>query len=252
MIRKRRPIIGLNTSLSGGGVEVPYSYVEAVISAGGIPLLIPPSADLDAIREISSRVDGFIFIGGRDYSPKHYGGHPQPEEELIHPLRDCFDFALAHYVLEKTEIPVLGICGGMQLMTIARGGKLIQDIRNEWSIQQDKAVNHKEGRHEVKILAHTYLAELLASGEGLTLVTNTSHHQAVQPQAPGRGFKPCAYSLDGIVEAIEPDAASSWAREKRFVIGVQWHPEQMISDLYQLSLFYHLIEAAQKWRWGKA
>ena len=132
------PLIGLNMSIEStavSGVErlfVPPDYVAAVAGAGGVPLCIPPGEDLATIRKIIPRLRGFLFIGGADYRPEHYGGHPQPAEELVHPRRDRFDVALAKTILEETDLPVLGICGGCQLLSIIRGGALIQDIGTEW------------------------------------------------------------------------------------------------------------------------
>ncbi len=132
------PLIGLNMSIestAASGVErlfVPPDYVAAVAGAGGAPVCIPPGGDLATIREIIARLQGFLFIGGADYHPAHYGGHPQPAEELVHPRRDRFDITLAKTILEETDLPVLGICGGCQLLSIVRGGALIQDIGTEW------------------------------------------------------------------------------------------------------------------------
>lgn len=133
-----QPVIGLNMSLQDGGpegsdkVQIALDYLDAVAAAGGIPLCIPPYTDHGKIRRILPFLQGFLFIGGADYQPDHYGGHPQPEEELVHPRRDRFDIAMARIILEETDLPVLGICGGCQLLAIARGGALIQDIGKEW------------------------------------------------------------------------------------------------------------------------
>jgi len=116
-----------------GEALAPLAYIDAIEGAGGIPLCIPPYEDHGKIRRILPFLKGFLFIGGADYHPEHYGGHPQPEEELVHPRRDHFDVALAKFILEETDLPVLGICGGCQLLSIARGGALIQDIGTEWS-----------------------------------------------------------------------------------------------------------------------
>lgn len=132
------PFIGLNMSVQPpagddpGEAIAPLAYVDAIAGAGGIPICIPPYQDYRQIREIITLLQGFLFIGGADYRPEHYGGHPQPEEELMHPRRDHFDIALAGIILEETDLPVLGICGGCQLLAIARGGVLVQDIGTEW------------------------------------------------------------------------------------------------------------------------
>jgi len=132
------PLIGLNMSVQSpagndpGEALTPLAYIDAIEGAGGIPLCLPPYEDHSKIRRILPFLKGFLFIGGADYRPEHYGGHPQPEEELIHPRRDHFDVALAKFILEETDLPVLGICGGCQLLSIARGGTLIQDIGTEW------------------------------------------------------------------------------------------------------------------------
>lgn len=240
------PIIGLNTSFTGQEVKVRYGYVKSVLQAGGKPLLIPPAEHLELIEQYSRLVDGIIFIGGKDYHPSHYGGLPQRDEELIHPFQDRFDLALARYVLEHTSLPVLGICGGMQLLAIARGGKLIQDIPSQWHPPQGEAVNHRKGMHEVKILPNSLLGHLLGSETGISIITNTSHHQAVHPGEVGNGFRASAFAADGIVEAIEPAQDSRWSRKKRFVFGVQWHPERMDSDENQKRIFTQFIEAARR------
>ena len=120
-----------------GEALAPLAYIDAIEGAGGIPLCIPPYEDHGKIRRILPFLKGFLFIGGADYRPEHYGGHPQPEEELVHPRRDHFDVALAKFILEETDLPVLGICGGCQLISIAMGGALIQDIGTEWSAPVD-------------------------------------------------------------------------------------------------------------------
>ena len=132
------PVIGVNMSIrpsSGddpGAAAVPLGYIDAIAGAGGIPLAIPPYEDYRQIRKIIPFLNGFLFIGGDDYRPEHYGGHPQAEAELVHPRRDRFDVAVARLILEETALPVLGICGGCQLLAIARGGALVQDIGTEW------------------------------------------------------------------------------------------------------------------------
>jgi len=125
---KKNPVIGLNMSMDiidkyeRCGFLVPVSYVDAVAGAGGTPVCIPPWTDMTLCAQILPLVQGFIFIGGDDYRPECYGGHEQPEQELMPERRDRFDLALARWILHKTELPVLGVCGGHQLISIAQGG----------------------------------------------------------------------------------------------------------------------------------
>ncbi|MCX5856199.1 MAG: gamma-glutamyl-gamma-aminobutyrate hydrolase family protein, partial [Deltaproteobacteria bacterium] len=155
----RHPIIGLNMSMDlidkyeKFDFLVPVSYVDAVAMAGGIPLCVPPYGDMAMFQQILPFLDGFVFIGGDDYRPDHYGGHPQPDEELMPERRDRFDLALAKWILEETSLPVLGVCGGHQLISIAQGGVLIQDIRTEWKTpgnEQPLAHSGRERNDEEK------------------------------------------------------------------------------------------------------
>lgn len=264
-IRSHSPLIGMNMSLvratNGDGDEVlaPLAYIEAVTGVGGIPLCIPPFDDINTVWTILPLLDGFLFIGGRDYLPQRYGGHPQLEHELIDARRDRFDVALAGIILEKTDLPVLGICGGHQLLTIARGGSLIQDIRTQWIPPQGKqplphAKDERHGREAASFLHPLTVREgsLVARATGSTpaggLFVNSFHHQAVQPERPGEGLCVSAWSADGIIEALEPSPDSAWFRSSRFLLGVQWHPERMQDQSPQRQLFRSLIEAAARRR----
>jgi gamma-glutamyl-gamma-aminobutyrate hydrolase PuuD len=258
----RRPIIGLNMSLDmvdkyeKFGLLVPLGYVDSVADAGGIPLCLPPYPDLTMLREIITIIDGIVFIGGDDYRPEHYGGHPQPEDELMPERRDRFDLGLAKIVLQETALPVLGICGGHQLISIAQGGGLVQDIQREWNFPADcaplphsrKDRNDEEGkdfRHPVRVEADSLVARVVQIHSGDSLMTNSTHHQSVHPLKIGRDLRASAWSADGIIEAIEPSADSLCARSGRFVLGVQWHPEQMQDEEPHRNIFRALVEAAQ-------
>jgi len=257
------PLIGMNMSLAGsaaGGNDealAPLTYIDAVSGAGGIPLCIPPLEDIDIIRTILPLLQGFIFIGGRDYRPQRYGGHPQPEHELLDARRDCFDVVLAGLILEETDLPVLGICGGHQLLAIARGGALIQDIRTQWVPWEGKkkilhAKDERRGRGKTSFLHALSLREgsLVADAMGSTPATgisvNSFHHQAVRPGRTGEGLCASAWSADGIIEALEPAPDSAWLCSGRFLLGVQWHPERMQDQIAQRRLFRSFIEAAAR------
>ena len=255
------PVIGLNMSSTspengvGGDLLLPGGYMDAVERAGGIPLCIPPYADLSAIGAILPLLDGFLFIGGLDYRPAHYGGHDQPEEELMDARRDRFDIALAGFILQDTLLPVLGICGGHQLLAITRGGALIQDIRTEWVPPQGGSplTHAKQERsgpeaaaflHPLRIRENSLIAKATGTGPEETLTVNSFHHQAVHPDRIGQELCATAWSADGIIEAIEPALESHWARSGRFLLGVQWHPERMADRPSESRLFRSLIEAA--------
>jgi putative glutamine amidotransferase len=229
-------------------------YIDAVARAGGIPVCIPPHDDIEAVRTVLSLLDGFLFIGGRDYHPHRYGGYPQPAKELVDARRDRFDMALAKIVLDDTDLPVLGICGGHQLLAIVRGGALIQDIRTEWTPTQDAPLPHtKDERHtresvsimhDLTMREGSLVARATGSANTMGLCVNSFHHQAVRPDRPLAGLYASAWSADGVIEAIEPAPNSAWLYAGRFVLGVQWHPERMQDQPAQRLLFRSLIEAA--------
>jgi len=258
-----RPIIGLNMSMDlidkyeKYGLLVPIGYVDAVASAGGVPLCLPPGDDFTMIKQVLQLVDGVVLIGGDDYWPDHFGGHPQREDELMPERRDRFDLELAKLVLNETPLPVLGVCGGHQLINIAQGGMLIQDIRTEWecssgctpiphSRRERSDEDGQNFRHPVRLEAGTLVAMTMKIPAGNMLMTNSSHHQAVHPQKMGRYLRASAWSPDGIIEVIEPSLDSPWRYSGRFILGIQWHPEQMQDEEPHRNIFHAFVEAARK------
>lgn len=220
-----KPIIGLNVDVDvtkPEQVRVARAYYEAVEKAGGIAVLIPPSKPA-AMRRILDRLDGVLLIGGRDYNPELYGSKTDETVALLHPDRVAFDLALAKEAI-KRNLPVLGICGGLQLINIALGGSLIIDIPNHLASLANCAVKpnikHRANEGEPRAMHPATIVRdsLLFPVYGLTVAqTVSSHHQAVLQL--GRWLKATAHAADGIIEAIEH-------RRKRFVVGVQWHPER--------------------------
>ena len=258
-----RPVIGLNMSVEltekyeRVGLLVPVSYVDAVAGAGGIPLCLPPFLELAMLREAIPLLDGIVLIGGDDYRPEHYGGHAQPENELMHTRRDRFDMELAKVVLQEYRLPVLGICGGHQLLSIALGGALIQDIRTEWGFSADyPPLPHakrerdenrdRDFRHPVRLEEDSLIERVVQLPPDTMLMANSSHHQSVHPGRVGKYLRASAWTPDGVVEAIEPALDSPWARSGRFVLGVQWHPEQLQTEELHQNIFRALVKAAQK------
>lgn len=259
----KRPIIGLNMSMEifdkyeKFGLLVPLGYVDAVAGAGGIPLCLPPCRDITIVMDLLSLLNGIVLIGGDDYWPEHYGGRPQPPDELMTERRDRFDVELAKLALSETSLPVLGICGGHQLISIAQEGALVQDIGTEWNLPPEgRLIPHSKKersseenanfRHAVRLEANSLIAGIMNIPRDDMLMTNSTHHQSVDPLGVGRYLRASAWSQDGVIEAIEPAIDSPWACSGRFVLGVQWHPEQMQDEEPHRNVFRALVAAASQ------
>jgi len=206
-------------------------YVKAVIAAGGVPLLLPLVHDENLIEEQMVSIDGLILSGGHDISSLIYGEQPSRKLGETLPERDQFDLKLFDIALKK-EIPVLGICRGMQLMNVALGGTLYQDLDliPGCDLKHDQYTNPSLATHDVILKDKSLLAEIFATKN---LVTNSFHHLAIKTL--GKGFIETAHSSDGVIEGIE------LAGSKK-IIGVQWHPEMMaLTNDKMLNLFKYII-----------
>lgn len=234
----RRPIIGLTANYSDMDITLRDCYYKQVVAAGGVPVALPPVADTAVVINTLDRLDGLIFTGGADYNPL-WGGE-QPERALgnVNKERDLAELLTVGLAYNR-QIPMLGICRGMQTLALALGGKLTQDIYSTDSEQgkvphrikhsQDAARN--EATHTVALEAGSILAELYQIDR---LFVNSFHHQAVADC--GKRFKATAQAPDGIVEAME-------SREFKDIMGVQWHPEWLEED--GLKLFAWLVRRAK-------
>jgi len=253
----KKPLIGLNMGLPEQPrgkrpiFTVQVGYIDAIQRAGGIPFCVPPSDDPADLDRAIALLDGFCFIGGPDYDPRHYGGRTQSGEQLMDPRRDRSDVVLAEKVLKRTPLPVLGVCGGHQLISITYGGSLVQDIRTEWRAKDKRPLPHSsDGRaipnfsHEVNLDPDTLIAKV--TGAGKVVATNSYHHQAVHPEHLGEGLRASAWAEDGVVEALEPAPGSALYKSGRFVLGVQWHPELMPDAASAHGIFSALVNAAKK------
>lgn len=203
-------------------------YSEAVLKAGGIPVLLPLVADPEYARAVAERLDGIVLSGSvGDVDPARYGAAPHPELNPVHPERDALDAALIRLALD-TRKPLLGICYGTQMLNVALGGSLIQHLETEIPHSDRKA------RHAVHVEPNSVLARLGGAGEHLV---NTSHHQALE-RVPAT-LRITARAPDGTIEAVETTGAG------RFLVGVQWHPERIWSESpISRALFEELVRQA--------
>jgi putative glutamine amidotransferase len=216
-----------------------WDYINAVMRCGGTPLVMPNLEGEDNIDALVKLADGILFSGGEDVHPKYFNEGVKVDNMTICDRRDRFEIKLAEKVL-PSNIPVLGICRGMQLLNIAAGGNIYQDIGMQYPTALEHS-NPQSGKadiiHNVNLLEETRLSELYGSGlKGV----NSFHHQAVKDLAPA--LKASAYSEDGLLEAYEMGG-------RRFLVGVQWHPE-MLFEKYpeELKLFESFIENAKEYK----
>jgi putative glutamine amidotransferase len=220
----KRPVIGMCAALERARWSVwdlqaallPYNYVEAVLGAGGLPLLLPvdPAAAEDPEQTLAL-IDGLLLAGGADIDPGSYGQSAHAETVDTAPARDAFEIALTRAAIER-DIPVLGICRGMQLINVARNGTLQQHLPERFGHDEHRRVvgSFDGSEHDVFLTDGSLAAR--AAGE-MTHVTKSHHHQGVDRLGEGLVVSGLS-TLDDLPEAIElPD--------RRFVLGVQWHPE---------------------------
>lgn len=239
--KQARPVIGISCSHPGGtSSSAGRTYTESVLNAGGLPILIPVMEDGEAIGEILSLVDALILTGGGDIHPAYFNEDPIPELGDVDDARDVYDLALIRRAAAK-GIPMLGICRGEQLINVAFGGTLYQDIPSQYggmTVKHHQELSSRYPTHFISLLPQSMIAEVTGEAE---LFTNTHHHQAVKDVAPG--FRITAWAFDGIPEAIE-------AADGRPIWGVQFHPEgqAMYGDSVMTRFFGFLVEQASAYR----
>ncbi len=238
----QKPLIGISCSHSGDNSSTRMTYTESVIQAGGTPMLIPITSDSIVLRNIISRLDGIILIGGGDIHPSYYKEEPIEQCGEADSLRDIYDIALIR-MAHDFNVPMLGICRGEQLINVAFGGTLYQDIPSQ---HPDTSVCHNQEEpsstptHQITFSTDSELATILGNNK---LMTNSHHHQAVKQVAPG--FRITAWASDSIPEAIEAIEYPIW--------GVQFHPETrtVAGDEVSSRIFRFLINKATTFQQAK-
>ena len=222
-----QPIIGLLVSVDDERkVTALHDYAHAVEAAGGLPLILP-YVEKESIARFVALCDGFLFTGGLDISPTYYGEAQSPFCGEIQQHRDTLELRVLEAVLQ-TDKPVLGICRGAQVINVALGGTLYQDLPSE----RPSAIAHRQSEekytpsHHVEVHPSTPLHAMIGSTR---MPANSFHHQAVK--APGRGLVPMASADDGVIEAL-------YLEGERYLRAYQWHPERLFASDAQNRLIF--------------
>jgi putative glutamine amidotransferase len=197
-------------------VRVNEAYTDALVAVGLIPIILPPIDPTTAVAAMTD-IAGLVLTGGEDVDPRRFGEEPLPQTGAAHTGRDAYEIALARAAAER-RVPTLAICRGAQVMNVALGGSLLQDISSQRpnARQHDVSDRRNDRVHEVDIDRRSRLAEIVGSTR---IFTNSSHHQSIDRVA--EGLRVVAKSPDGIVEAAEATDRAWW------MVAVQWHPEEL-------------------------
>lgn len=232
-----RPLIVITGNHAEPGCTLGAGYYESVLRAGGLPLVIPPTDDLTDIDELLTRADGILLSGGADLNPLWLGEEPAARLGAINPVRDAFELLLVRRAADR-QIPLFGICRGLQILVAALGGTLLQDqesaLPGRCLLKHSQEAPRNERTHSVRTEEGSILRRLL----GERAFVNSFHHQSVA--TPGARLRVTALAPDGIVEAVE-------SSEHKSIVGVQWHPECLEGDDAH-ALFAHFVGEAQAYR----
>ncbi len=237
-----RPVIGITGNFGERGCELAEGYFRSIETAGGIPVVLPPTGNASTLLSALDRLDGVLFSGGGDINPLFLGEDPRPELHSINARRDRGELLLARLAYDR-QLPLLGICRGLQVMVAALGGTLFQDIAACRPTDVPLLVKHSQeldrgtASHFVEAEDSSLMAELF----GRRFAVNSFHHQAVDQ--PGPHFRVTAHAADGVIEAVE-------STDFRFAVGVQWHPECFYpaGNDTMLPLFRHFVGEADLYR----
>ena len=235
-----RPVIGITANFGDKGAELAEGYFRSIEMAGGIPVVIPITENHIELAALLDRIDGLVLSGGADINPLYLGEDPIPQLGSINPRRDRMEILLTRLAYDR-QLPILGICRGIQVLTAVLGGKLYQDIQaqseSSFPIKHSQDLARGVASHFVDAVPGSIVQTLL----GDRFAVNSFHHQAVSKCGPL--LRPTAYSADGIIEAVE-------STEYKSVVGVQWHPECFIleDDRCMHPLFRWFVEECESYR----
>ena len=229
-----RPLIGISANTADIDLTLRRVYCDQIVHAGGVPVVLPPVDDAEVLINMLEGIDGLVLTGGADYNPLWYGEQPEKELHTINSTRDLPELLLTRLAFNR-QIPILGICRGVQTMAIALGGNLVQDLKTPLKHSQDAP--RSEATHSVTITEGSTLYGLY----GQETFVNSFHHQAVKDC--GSHLHVVATAPDGVIEAVE-------STEQKALMGVQWHPEWMGDE--GLKLFEWLMQRSQEFKAAKA
>jgi len=234
MNQKSRPKIGINSTYMEDAhkwYKVPITYINAVYNSGGIPIILPCNPSSEELDAYLAEIDGIVFTGGDDYPAEMYGEVSDEYSDPILPRRVQTDLLLMKKILFETDLPVLGICGGHQLLAIAQGGKLIQHLPNS----EFHAVTG-DTEHSIEIKGGKWLKSIFNEE---SIIVNSNHHQAVKEDHFPSDYEITARAEDNVIEAMELNG-------ERFILGVQWHPERTKDKEHTKTIFDYFIEKTRE------
>ena len=230
----RKPIIGLTGNFDEQTCKLKDGYYKSVWRAGGVPVIIPPLADTDAIINTLEHIDGLLLTGGGDYNPLYAGEEPSPKLGGVNAERDLPELLITQLAYNR-QIPMLGICRGIQTLAMALGGKVMQDISDVAQIRHSQDADRSEPTHTVTVEPDSTLYNIYKERK---LLVKYFHHQAVSD--PGERFRVTGRSSDGIIESME-------SCEFKSILGVQWHPECLPAE-DGFPIFSWLVREAAHYR----
>ena len=236
---QHRPMVGITANVEGDDYTLRQVYCQQIVAAGGVPLIIPAVADADVICSTLDCIDALLLTGGADLNPLWANEEPAPTLGHINAARDLPELLITRLAYNRC-VPIMGICRGLQMLTVALGGTVLQDMGpKEGRLKHSQDADKSEPTHSVTLLPHTVLRSLFDDDEHIYV--NTFHHQAVN--TPGPKLKVSALAPDGIIEAVE-------SSEHKALLGVQWHPEWLKAD--GQPLFGWLVNEAKLYAQAKA